>query len=368
MARTVAHGYERLHLQHPSLNYAEVVRNLLTERKSLISRYSPEAAKAPYHRTSLLMRSEDNSLADFAVHIALAELRQEYDDLDPDDLRDIRQLLRAGIDSTLGYVPDASLSSVQKALDRDHFLASLDGYRSYLKATFGAVQLLRPPTAPWENGVLQTRAEWERALQQVHDLRLPAHFQPAKNWDGLGAIDCILRRTGPDAWILDAGTELYSVFLPSLSLYGYLNLTGINLVFEDDIRMGPIRYGHGDIVSTKFADGTFDAVACLSVIEHGVDLDAYFKEMARLLKPGGVLVTSTDYFETPIDTKGMMDFGVPVHIFCREEIRDATKIAKIYDLYLTSPLDLSCSEKPVRWEELDLEYTFLIFTLEKRIH
>ena len=214
--------------------------------------------------------------------------------------------------------------------------------------------------------MLRTASEWKSALQQVHELGLPAHFQAAKNWDGLAAIDCVLRRTSQNAQVLDAGTELYSVFLPSLSLYDYTHLCGINLVFQDEINLGPIRYRHGDLVSTDFPDHTFDVVVCLSVIEHGVDLANYFSEMSRILKPGGLLITSTDYFETKIDTKGAMDFGTAVHIFDRTEITDALASARARGLELTSPLNLDCFEKPVRWNEFDLDYTFLIFTLRKR--
>jgi hypothetical protein len=32
---------------------------------------------------------------------------------------------------------------------------------------------------------------------------------------------------------------------------------------------------------------------------------------------------------------------------------------------LTGEIDLECREKPVRWEEFDLDFTFLIFTLRK---
>jgi SAM-dependent methyltransferase len=117
------------------------------------------------------------------------------------------------------------------------------------------------------------------------------------------------------AKIIDAGAETYSRILPWLFLYGYTKLEGINIVFTDRKRLGPIIYKHGDVTFTDYAPKTFDAIACLSVVEHGVDLSAYFKEAARILKPGGILITSTDYWQTPIDTRGRQMYGVPVHIF-----------------------------------------------------
>ena len=52
----------------------------------------------------------------------------------------------------------------------------------------------------------------------------------------------------------------------------------------------------------------------------GVNLAAYFKEMARILKPGGLLITSTDYYDSPVDTRGQVAFGAPIHIFSPDEI------------------------------------------------
>ena len=50
----------------------------------------------------------------------------------------------------------------------------------------------------------------------------------------------------------------------------------------------------------------------MSVIEHGVPLKPYFEEMYRLLKPGGILITSTDYYPEPIDTRNKMAHEAPI--------------------------------------------------------
>lgn len=42
-----------------------------------------------------------------------------------------------------------------------------------------------------------------------------------------------------------------------------------------------------------YCDGAFDAVACLDVIEHVVDPRQFLRELARVLRPGGVLVLTT---------------------------------------------------------------------------
>lgn len=222
------------------------------------------------------------------------------------------------------------------------------------------------PEAPWHNAVLKTQEEAGLALRQVHNLGLPPVKDLPKNWDSLAALDVILRRTAKDARVFDAGGELYSMILQWLYLYGYRNLSAGNLVFRKPIKKGPIVYHYSDITDTGFDSAMFDAITCLSVIEHGVDLLSYFREMSRILKPGGILVTSTDYFETPVDTGGQVAYGVPIHIFDKNEIVEALEIARTFGLVLLSPLDLHAKEKVITWGgRHHLCYTFVVISLQK---
>jgi SAM-dependent methyltransferase len=238
-------------------------------------------------------------------------------------------------------------------------------YRLYLKLKFGAKRLTAEPAPYIANATLKSRAEAQQAFENAVRLHLPRHRTPEKNWDHLAAVSTILSQTSPSARILDAGAELYSNVLPALFLYGYRDLYGINLSFTDPARRGPIRYLPGDLTNTSFPDESFDAIACLSVIEHGVPLEAYFREMHRLLKPGGLLITSTDYYPTPIDTRGLVAHGSPIKVFSMPEIHSALALAKDIGLIPTGDLDLGCKEKPIRWEPYGLEYSFVIFTLQK---
>lgn len=179
------------------------------------------------------------------------------------------------------------------------------------------------------------------------------------------AVAHILAKTTTDARVLDAGAELYSNVLPTLFLCGYRDLYGINLSFADPARRGPIRYNRGDLTRTGFPDAFFDAITCMSVLEHGVPLEPYFKEMYRLLRPGGTLITSVDYYPTSVDTRGLEAYGSPIKVFSKPEIKDALSLAQLAGLQLTGDVDLECNEKPICWEPYGLEYTFLIFTLQK---
>ena len=223
----------------------------------------------------------------------------------------------------------------------------------------------RQPAARAENAVLKTRKEWEAARAEARELGLPLHNEPSKNWDSLIALRVILDHVKPDGRVLDAGSETYSAILPWLANYGYTNLVGNNLVFERPLKLGPITFEHGDITKMRFEDNSFDAITSMSVIEHNVPVSEFLKEAARVLKPGGVLVISTDYFDPQIDTKGHEAYGGPVKVYTADGIRAMLAEAKTYGLVPTSDMDFSCDEKCVTWSRFGLSYTFVCVTLRK---
>jgi SAM-dependent methyltransferase len=249
---------------------------------------------------------------------------------------------------------------------RDIVLRSEPIYRQFLKLRW---RVKFPPQSlpnyPITQGVLKAEHQWQQAFEQVRALALPRHPDAPKNWDTLAAVAQVLSETTPQARVLDAGAELYSSFLPALYAYGYKNLTGINLLFPRAIQRGPIRYEPGDITSTRFAEASFDAVGCLSVIEHGVDLNAFFREMSRIIRPNGLLIVSTDFWETPVDTIGKQDFGAPIHVFTRRELESALLIASDSGFELTAPIDLNCVEKAARWDYHGLKYTYVLLSLRR---
>jgi SAM-dependent methyltransferase len=238
-------------------------------------------------------------------------------------------------------------------------------YRFYLKTKFGAGRLSGIPGPDIANGTLKSRTEWENAAVNAEKLHVPLHRGAEKNWDHLAAVSTIVQNTDRSARILDAGAEIYSNVLPALFLYGYRELYGINLDFTDATRRGPIQYIPGDLTRTPFATAFFDAITCLSVIEHGVHLRNYFEEMYRLLKPNGLLITSTDYYPTRIDTRGQSAHGTPIRVFTKAEIEDALRLARSVGFEQTGGVDLECEEKPIRWEQFGLDYSFVLFTLRK---
>ena len=238
------------------------------------------------------------------------------------------------------------------------------GYRDYLRGKFGGPRDI--PFRPFrENDVLRTDRQCQEALSELAALGLPPYLKPPpKSWDSLIALKVLRARTRPGDRILDAGAEFYSMILPWLYMYGYDDLVACNLVFDKPEKRGTIQYEYGDITKTAYGDQSFDAITCLSVIEHGVPLEPFLAEMARLLKPGAPLVVSTDYFESPIDTHDKVAFGVPVRIFNRDDIVSFVGAAERAGLHLSSPLELESQDRIVQWN--GLEYTFICLSFTKR--
>lgn len=57
----------------------------------------------------------------------------------------------------------------------------------------------------------------------------------------------------------------------------------------------------GSVTALPYADASFDAVLCTEVIEHILDHARAVAELARVLKPGGVLIASVPQTPAPFD-------------------------------------------------------------------
>ncbi len=237
------------------------------------------------------------------------------------------------------------------------------------EALWGRVRLARatrkPPPLPAPappTDLLRTVEEWQESAAECKKLGLPRHFTGEKNWDVLGSVSTILHELGTDLRVLDAGAARYSTVLPSLAIYRVRELVGNNLEFRRTTSHGGVRFEPGDITDTPYRDGYFDAVTCLSVVEHGVPVSEFLAECARILRPGGLLVVSTDYRAVAPDTSGKLAYGVPVHIFDRAEILDLVQIAKSHGLTLQGQLELDGADDVVDWKRIGVKFTFIRLT------
>jgi SAM-dependent methyltransferase len=205
------------------------------------------------------------------------------------------------------------------------------------------------------NAALRSEVELQKAIREIEKNEWPVHPDRTKNWDCLIALNLVRGEIGIDDPILDAGADRVSTFLPTLDHLGYTHLQGINLL-DYAGKSGNIYYLQGNITNTMFFSQHFAFVACLSTIEHGVDIDSFMRESARILRPDGYLFVSTDFWRDRIDTH------IPGwNIFTPLEIRGIVQIAAEWGLRLTSDLDLECNERVCNHAGLDYTFICLLF-------
>ena len=130
---------------------------------------------------------------------------------------------------------------------------------------------------------------------------------------------------------------------------GYSRLSGIDLN-PDLVKMpfaDAIDYRVGNFHHTGFLDASFDAITAVSVIEHGFDGPRLLAEISRLLKPGGVLLASVDYWQSKVDTTGLMTFGLTWDIFSEMDLRRFIKDAEDYGLQALGSMDFASVERTI---------------------
>lgn len=105
----------------------------------------------------------------------------------------------------------------------------------------------------------------------------------------------------------------------------------------------------------------------MSVVEYGVNIERYLAEMHRILKPGGFLLTSTDYWPEKINAKS--NFFSPSSqdiVFSGEEIVNIINVAERNKFSLIEPIDLAHKDKVIHWKATGIKFTFLFFAMQKK--
>ncbi|OGI06674.1 MAG: hypothetical protein A3F80_08165 [Candidatus Melainabacteria bacterium RIFCSPLOWO2_12_FULL_35_11] len=229
--------------------------------------------------------------------------------------------------------------------------------------------------------VLKTWDEIGKSIIHLQELGIPIHHQPQKNWDLYNMLKVIEENIEKSEAILDIGASGCPV-LEALFNRGYSNLYGIDLNFGFREKFNrtilaalhrrdfgfffgfsPINLKNANLCKTDFPKEKFMAITSLSVVEHGIFWDDYFKEMSRLLKPGGYLLTSTDFWHEKINTNGIFICGAPMKIFIPKDITEGLSIAYKYGFREISESIPNTKQKCVTCN--DIQYTFLLFVLQK---
>ena len=221
---------------------------------------------------------------------------------------------------------------------------------------------------------LRRAHEVDDAIERLRQMGLDPHPDVReKSWDMALALESVVRRVPRTGRILDVGAR-WSPILERLELLGYQDIWACDLArsrredLRRILRRSVVRFHRADLTDTGLPGSSFDAITSMSVIEHGVEPGAYFTEMARLLRPGGLLITSTDYWCEPVRTDGIYPYGPrfgPMRVFGSDDIRKMIIRAADEGLHLEGQLDLQCEDRVVTWRRVGLSYTFTYFELRR---
>lgn len=117
-----------------------------------------------------------------------------------------------------------------------------------------------------------------------------------------------------------------------------------------------------DFFAVDFAPQSFQFLTALSVVEHGVLMRRYLRKAYELLKTGGFLLTSTDYWEEAIVTedKYRRSQSGEEQIFGPQDITEIFGEAMPLGFELYDGCDFGMSEKLVHWKGKAYTFTFLV--------
>jgi SAM-dependent methyltransferase len=201
---------------------------------------------------------------------------------------------------------------------------------------------------------------WTGMLQGIRSVPVGDLY---KSWDVLLTYEAIQKEAAPTDHIIDLGAFASEV-LCVLASAGYTNLTGID--FNPLVRHMPFRdriaWRQGDMTRTGLPPETASAIVAISSIEHGHYLPV-LKEVARLLKPGGLFIGSTDYWPDKIDTSDIKMFDLSWTILSTDDVATFVADAASLGLHPTGTIETAASERCVYCEEK--LYTFGWFSLRK---
>ncbi len=120
--------------------------------------------------------------------------------------------------------------------------------------------------------------------------------------------DRIFKKSGTNARVLDVGCG-QGTFLAFLRDAGFSDLTGLDII---PVNVPGIR-GIQSAIEDFDTEETYDAVTSLANIEHIPDAKAYMDKLARLVRPGGLIVIYTVNEKSLIYrlARTLYGFGVP---------------------------------------------------------
>jgi SAM-dependent methyltransferase len=178
-----------------------------------------------------------------------------------------------------------------------------------------------------------------------------SYLHPGKRWEYPWAIQRARLRSASRILNAGCGDSIFPVFLSSL---GH-QVTALDLDFTanlGELHELQTHYVRGSLTELPYEGESFDAAFCISVIEHLDEgqIPVAMQELRRVLRPGGRLLLTTDFYEDAdanlhYTGPGRDPFPVDWGIFDEERLRRL--ILDAPGFHLEGDLDLS-----VDWDEM----------------
>ena len=211
--------------------------------------------------------------------------------------------------------------------------------------------------------ILKTQKEIEECSRFLHQRGFESHGLKCKDWDLATIIPEIIEGN-----FLDMGSSdsfiLKNLILKKIS--GELH--GIDLREPINPLRG-VKYSMGDLLNTKFPDNYFKNITCLSVIEHEVDFHRFAVEASRLLKIGGKLFVTFDYWNPKVISQIKL-YDLSWQPLDKQLVVDLITECKSQSLYPVQDMDWTMGDAVINKNNYSPDpstsYTFGIVTFEKR--
>jgi len=215
------------------------------------------------------------------------------------------------------------------------------------------------------NEFLKRRQQIDDATRRLQSNGFVTHPISCKDWELLKITEQLA-----DGDLLDMGANGSFVLHNAIKKGIKGRKVGIDLAeVTGDNKAEGAEYIIGDLMDTGLPDESFDMIVSQSVIEHEVDLNKFAKEVSRLLRSGGRLIVSFDYWNPKVNTDGIMLYGLKWNILDINDVQILTDACRESDLQLTGEVDLSLHDaviNPKYCSPGNVSYTFGIFEFEKK--
>lgn len=216
------------------------------------------------------------------------------------------------------------------------------------------------------NFFLKTRNDIDAATAFMEAGGYKTSGLSAKNWE----IFQVLPYMADGDWV-DLGSD-GSVVLENLVAKGIRGAkVGIDLAYAANYFYPDtgIDLQKGDLMNTPFENESFDFATSLSVIEHDVDFSKFAKEVSRILKPGGHLFCSFDYWNPkPLYEKRIL-YKLDWNILDEKDVLNLIDVLRENGLHLVGDIDWTTQDAVINDTYCSpvqgVSYTFGIFHFVK---